>query len=369
MGSGKIALGMLLFIGALMFVANWHQEQKSEVPGFEAQLIAESLFEDVPFWTKTEFKRLIYEYPRDQIPPDATFFTVNITIPDPTADQLDQLAAQYPNLKEAFYPRVYAAETTGVNEFSYYRPFAILYVEKTPNGVPKKIQVKFKTSDVPSNAKYLVVTFHVPFFEDWDDNSPFCFQSTYDTDPEGQWTAVKLEKPICIEGRYDRNTWTSWKILNEQQDSEGWSVLVRDLNMPIDPYKPLMARWLVDYYENSYEGGGQFVLGLKFELDDGSTYFVAIRAFVDHPLADLADYRGAFSGIEDIDCAFTIDTNDELLDLSGYIQQNCDIDWNRVRNLKQVYIALRDERRYVGEEGHTLLSYLFIGHPDFIAAT
>jgi len=329
----------ILGAGAYMLVYNNHQQPSS--PYQTAKLVTSSLFESYPFLNPIEMYRIVYQYDRSAIPSTATYFYVNITIPQEVVQKLDQYAQNYP-YDASLIPLVYAVTNDQVNSkfTNFVNTFNVHIINTDQYGVPTKIQAVFKTSDVPSTDNYVIVVFPIPYTNFFQKLNTVT-NPAVGTNVGDNWTVLVGGSSTggfySIVPAYFANRYSSYKAIhlhgyNYNYAVQSYILLSKSEDIPVDPNKPLYV-YSALYWTTSYSDSRWAVLiGMEFVNVTGDTYKVLlVRGTLPNPIAAITSK---------FDCVVHIPTNIGYTDAASYIRTTCNnLDWNKITKIDKIYIG------------------------------
>jgi len=324
-------LATLLVIIALAVGAYFlmYHPSKQPTPYQTAKLVTSSLFEGYPYRLPISMYRVIYTYDRASIPTTAIYFYVNITIPQEIVQKLDKLVAEY-NDTATIFPVVYAAANDQVNQkfINVVDPQDIYVLQRDQYGVPTKIQVTFKTADVPSSDNYIIVEYNAPYSETFNELEPIALNTVTVWDG---WHIYKINTILHIQPYTSTNYYQWFRVFYLSSWCSGWvyALAYKLVNIPVDPTKPLYTYLL--YYHNK-KGNGYVHLGLEFEYKNGTKFIVGFGTNF-----------GTVNGVSTI-CQAPAIASGNLVDVGTLIKQYCHgIDWLNVTSIRAIFIDIHNE--------------------------
>ncbi len=327
-------LGLFLIVVSLIAAGYYFlvkNPKSTGTPVQTAQLVTNSMFESYSYLKPVEVIRVIYQYDRASIPSEANYFYVNITIPNNVVQRLDRYAQDYPN-DASLIPEVYAVKiNNNENRFeNFVQSYNVNILETDEYGVPKKMQVVFKTEDVPAENNYIIVAFLTPFNEQWNEILP---QDILEVGQEigNGWKVISKYGNAKIIVSYDKGRYSSIKALYTGTGCGGqlYTLLEKDINIPVDPTKPLYV-WIDHAWDiEDWRSGTGYYIGFELVNATGSRYKVLfIRGW--NPGADTL--------LPGVDCVIGA-PDEEYFDVASLIRNNCNIDWNKVTRIDKVYVG------------------------------
>lgn len=329
MDSSKITglLIVLVLAAGAYFLMNHPNSVKT--PYQTAKLVTSSLFENYPFIQPIEMYRIVYQYNRGDIPSSATYFYVNITIPQDIVQKLDQYAQNYPN-DPSLIPEVYAVQNDQINgKFTgFVQSYNVNILEKDQYGVPTKIQAVFRTADVPSTDNYIIVAFPTPY-TDFFDKLPVTSISTVGQQI-GNWTVIGVSGTYSkVDNLYNPSIYASTKGLSISFSGLCgpifyYFIMSKPVNIPVNPAKPLYI-----WYDYRKAGGDTGIyLGIELVNQTGDHYTVIF--YNGYKPANLLSSANCYAAMP----------NDNYFDAASLIRNYCtNYDWTKVTKIDKLYVG------------------------------
>jgi len=369
---------LLIFIalGILGYFVYMNLLPHSNKDVYKARLVESAIYNNYPWKYNTEVVRVIYSYPRDQIPHN-TLFYVELTIPTEVINYIESILnnySVYPNYTDEGLttPLVFIARDTGTN-FEYI-PVNYYVLEYNQRGIPTRLLAIANSSDIPTNYNLVIVEFNNPYFESFYDDGPACINAVGDR--FGDWTVVVFSGRRSSVDRFCLQYSTSRVSLYEflidaptmGRDYHRYFLAERTVYIPAEN-KPLLISWYSDASDPfPYNTRNDAVLlGLLLRLKNGTEMLIDLRL----PIGDGDVATSVPDLYQDILPPGVLRCNIVISDpsLRGRVVPislgACGIDWGRdVEAITKVYFGMfyEDMWGWVGTGKTIRLYYFFVGY-------